>query len=240
MINLILYLITTSEAVIKAWLTAIIKKAGGFRAFIITSHSNPLAFGHSLNSSSLMLHTYSQGPEAWPRRCPRGYSQHMTAFMIEDGCDIYHCIQPNKQEKVRFPKLRRPPFTSDPGESSKDRTSFVYAPEHTLLTINTQNSEKLNSFSPVYNKWSSLRHGYEDRIFPNIEVKRRMSQTEEQKQETQLLVVFHVSQTVLVSISVVLILMFAYVIRCTLRFFCRKRKELRTRDKHFEGFCVKN
>ncbi|KAK3780565.1 hypothetical protein RRG08_037505 [Elysia crispata] len=56
--------------------------------------------------SPLFLHTYSRGPTAWPRQCPRGYSPYMTTVLMEDGCEIYHCIQVPRQEleeKPNFP-----------------------------------------------------------------------------------------------------------------------------------------
>ncbi|GFR73421.1 macrophage expressed protein [Elysia marginata] len=124
-----------------------------FAGFFSCSAGNPLSVRYTTLNSPLLLHTYSRGPTAWPKQCPSGYSPYMTAIMMEDGCEIYHCIQPRTGSRSTPHKLRRPPFapaTSVKGPMQIKNTLLLKTehPERKSPHVEEQERKPINIQAP--------------------------------------------------------------------------------------------
>ncbi|XP_059156143.1 macrophage-expressed gene 1 protein-like [Physella acuta] len=93
-----------------------------FGGFFTCRSGNPLALGISPrgganqrqpppNSLKDFIFRH-RGSEAYPQKCPTGYSQHL--LTVEDGCSVYYCIQTGYLAGPNLPPLKRPPFMKKP------------------------------------------------------------------------------------------------------------------------------
>ncbi|XP_012945642.1 macrophage-expressed gene 1 protein [Aplysia californica] len=117
-----------------------------FAGFFSCSTGNPLALG-SVNSS-LTAHMYSEGPESWPRRCPKGYSQFTTEIMPGDGCEVNHCVQAGALSNLKLPALKRPPFLHAPTGTPATQNVFAFDPSQNLWLKNGEAMAKNKSQRP--------------------------------------------------------------------------------------------
>lgn len=86
---------------------------------------HPVGANASKKASGLRLYKASTSghPNAWPQKCPHGYSQHMAA--VEDGCEVNFCVRSGDMEPQEIPPVRRPPFCNRPSPKSDTNEETV-------------------------------------------------------------------------------------------------------------------
>ncbi|XP_020385693.1 macrophage-expressed gene 1 protein [Rhincodon typus] len=79
-----------------------------FGGFFTCDVGNPLV-QHSKAGLDTVMKTE---PSAYPKKCPKGYSQHRA--IISDGCQILYCVKSGAFDGFNLPRINLPPFSQLP------------------------------------------------------------------------------------------------------------------------------
>ncbi|KAH9492038.1 Macrophage-expressed protein 1 protein, partial [Bulinus truncatus] len=107
---------------------------GAVKIFLIKSSQatgNPMAmdllqkpFLNWTASSGIMLNSYmaQAGQEAYPRKCPDGFSQQLLNSI--GGCSLHYCVRTGSMKSPDITPIRRPPFMKKPTTVTIDKESI--------------------------------------------------------------------------------------------------------------------
>lgn len=131
-----------------------------FAGFFSCTAGNPLALKESAsmlknNTLNTTSSIFQQGVEAYPHKCPIGYSQQLA--LVTDDCSINYCVKTGASSPKRLPLIQRPPFIDAPRSVDSLMDSDVIIDDSGEIWTSQQNGDKV---MPDYLK----QMGYTDQM----------------------------------------------------------------------------
>ena len=83
-----------------------------FAGFESCTAGNPLATKSSSGKLKRSFGKLDVDPNAWPHRCPTGYTQHLAS--MEQSCEVNYCVKAGTLESKGLPPIRLPPYHKYP------------------------------------------------------------------------------------------------------------------------------
>ena len=83
-----------------------------FAGFDSCIAGNPLATKSSSGSLRMQFGLLEVDPNAWPHRCPTGYTQHLAS--MEQFCEINYCVKAGTLGEKGLPPIKLPPYRKYP------------------------------------------------------------------------------------------------------------------------------
>ncbi|XP_072333340.1 macrophage-expressed gene 1 protein-like [Scyliorhinus torazame] len=96
----------------------------------------------------------AEPPQAHPKRCPPGHSQHRAD--ISDGCQVLYCVKSGAYQGLGLPRLNAPPFSQLPLLSGGPTNTVVVLAEHQQPWLKDSRTEL----------WKTARASDASRLFP--------------------------------------------------------------------------
>ena len=83
-----------------------------FAGFESCTAGNPLATRSSNGRLKRSFGKLDVDPNAWPHRCPTGYTQHLAS--MEQSCEVNYCVKAGTLDSKGLPSIRLPPYHKYP------------------------------------------------------------------------------------------------------------------------------
>ena len=87
-----------------------------FAGFESCTAGNPLATKSSGGGLKMQFGLLEVDPNAWPHRCPTGYTQHLAS--MEQSCEINYCVKAGTLDEKGLPSIKLPPYRKYPSINS--------------------------------------------------------------------------------------------------------------------------
>ena len=106
-----------------------------FAGFQSCESGNPLAASQNTTN-----------PNAWPRECPLGYTQHLVS--VENGCEINYCVQMGALASQVLLPAHLPPFHKQPKHKLNDSELMILVGVNSGLWAKNSDGQWMNYVEP--------------------------------------------------------------------------------------------